>query len=493
MFCTNCGKQVADNAKFCPNCGSPTITNQEPTLSAAPPEPQAATNKKALIIGTKKIPLIIGAVAIIVVLAISGALLLGGESDRDKAIKTVRAGYLGTFTDVTVEEIVNYTFAGDKSGQGVVWDGGTTDDGVMIVEARYTDPDGQEIQLQFRMMDDKTFRYGGMTDVADLNEAVKYLNMMYYNYYVFENPGDLEAAKSVVNRLDQVSCGAILCGASADYEGDRENLYQSAFDMEPLPATAANYLGLLDATLNGDDALFGGEDMLTEGNENQANTAEALPAWCSGNYYGDDIYSTLSFYGSGPSSFDISIYRLVTIENCTITAQNEYEILFKGDFDIDVGSVSGTLESYDGKQITLTITESDWNMLPTGTMMEFYYDYQDEYYSAHLQNGCSSDICGIYVSMDIPANRLFVWENDENISVSIQNWGNLIALGEITPYEMEWIGNVLNFSGYTIGDEEQFSGNYDSSSGVIELHPVADDSVLFTYSVDGLFAKAIQQ
>lgn len=95
--------------------------------------------------------------------------------------------------------------------------------------------------------------------------------------------------------------------------------------------------------------------------------------------------------------------------------------------------------------------------------------------------------------MDIPANRLFVWENDENISVSIQNWGNLIALGEITPYEMEWIGNVLNFSGYTIGDEEQFSGNYDSSSGVIELHPVADDSVLFTYSVDGLFAKAIQQ
>lgn len=71
---------------------------------------------------------------------------------------------------------------------------------------------------------------------------------MYYNYYVFENLEDLEAAKAVVTRLDQVSCGAVLCGASADYEGNRENLYQSAFDMEALPATAANYLGLLQTT-----------------------------------------------------------------------------------------------------------------------------------------------------------------------------------------------------------------------------------------------------
>lgn len=484
MFCTNCGKQVADNAKFCPNCGSPTITNQEPTLSAAPPEPQAAANKKAPTIGKKKVPLIIGAVVVVVILAIVAASLLGGGSDRDKAIKTVRAGYLGTFTDVTVEEIVNYTFAGDKSGQGVVWDGGTTDDGVMIVEARYTNSDGQEIQFQFRMMDDQTFRYGGMTDVADLNEAVKYLNMMYYNYYVFENPGDLEAAQAVVTRLDQVSCGAVLCGASADYEGDRENLYQSAFDMDALPATAANYLGLLDTTL-------GGEDMFTEENQTSANITEALPTWCSGNYYGEDIYSTLTFSG-GSSAFEVSIYRLTGISCRIVDTKNENNILFTGSIDSGIGSVSGTLTSYDDAELTMTIAESDWELLPSGTVINFYYNYQDNDYSSHLQNGCSSDMCGIYVSMDIPANRLFVWENDENIVFSIQNRGNRIAVGEITPYEMEWISDVLYFSGYTIGTEEGFNGNYNPSIDAIELHPVADDSILFAYGVDGLFTKTSQ-
>lgn len=245
MFCTNCGKQVADAAKFCPNCGSPTITNQKPAPSSASPEPQPTTNKKAPTGSKKKVPLIIGVVAVVVILAIAAASLLGGGSDRDKAIQTVKTGYLGTFTDITVEEIINYTFMGNTSGQGVIWDGGTTDEDVMIVEARYTDSDGQETQLQFRMMDDQTFRYGGMTGISDLKEAVKYLNMMYYNYYVLKNSEDLDAAEKVVERLDQVSCGAVLCGASADYEGDRENLYQSAFDMEALPATAANYLGLL--------------------------------------------------------------------------------------------------------------------------------------------------------------------------------------------------------------------------------------------------------
>lgn len=116
----------------------------------------------------------------------------------------------------------------------------------MIVEARYTDQDGQETKLQFRMIDEETFRYGGMTDISDLSEAVKYLNMMYFNYYCgSEETGDPSAVEAVIDRLNQVSCGAVLCGASVAYEGDRENLYQSAFDMEALPATAANYLGLL--------------------------------------------------------------------------------------------------------------------------------------------------------------------------------------------------------------------------------------------------------
>jgi hypothetical protein len=37
MFCPNCGKQLADNAKFCDSCGS--VLNQTPQQGYAPPQP----------------------------------------------------------------------------------------------------------------------------------------------------------------------------------------------------------------------------------------------------------------------------------------------------------------------------------------------------------------------------------------------------------------------------------------------------------------------
>lgn len=246
MFCTNCGKQIADDAKFCPHCGSQTVINTESVSSSPQQQPETARQKAPVKSKNKNKVLVgVGAAAVIIVLVLGAAVLFGGSGDRDRAIQTVKSGYLGTFTDVTVEEILNYTFTGDINGDGIIWDGGTNDEGEMIVEARYTDSNAQETRLQFRMMDEETFRYGGMTDISELTDAVTYLNMIYYNYYVFENPGDLTDTEAVVDRLDQVSCGAVLCGASADYEGDRETLYQPAFDLEPLPATAANYLGLL--------------------------------------------------------------------------------------------------------------------------------------------------------------------------------------------------------------------------------------------------------
>jgi TM2 domain-containing membrane protein YozV len=40
MFCSNCGKQNPDNARFCANCGA-TITDQpNPQYTTPPPQPQ---------------------------------------------------------------------------------------------------------------------------------------------------------------------------------------------------------------------------------------------------------------------------------------------------------------------------------------------------------------------------------------------------------------------------------------------------------------------
>ncbi len=34
MFCSKCGKQIADDAMFCPGCGTPTVNNQANTQNA---------------------------------------------------------------------------------------------------------------------------------------------------------------------------------------------------------------------------------------------------------------------------------------------------------------------------------------------------------------------------------------------------------------------------------------------------------------------------
>ena len=42
MFCSNCGKQLPDNAKFCPDCGQPIIIPENPIVKEPEPEPVKA-------------------------------------------------------------------------------------------------------------------------------------------------------------------------------------------------------------------------------------------------------------------------------------------------------------------------------------------------------------------------------------------------------------------------------------------------------------------
>lgn len=205
----------------------------------------SSKNKRIFLIGG------IVAAALVLFVAVDLGLSAKRAAEREKAIETVRTGFLGEYTDVTVDEIVAYIFkyssADDEDSNEITWDSGWTDDDVIIVEASTTDMNGDLIQFQFRMIDDETFRYGCFTGVEDLNEAVEYLNTIYYLYYLekIDSSGS-DAYDMIINKLNQFSCGAVLCGASAEYSGDRENLYQSAFDMDELPATAANYIGLFD-------------------------------------------------------------------------------------------------------------------------------------------------------------------------------------------------------------------------------------------------------
>ena len=55
MFCSNCGKQIPDNTKFCNHCGAPQVTNSQstpaPCVNAEQPDQKPAKTRTKTIIG----------------------------------------------------------------------------------------------------------------------------------------------------------------------------------------------------------------------------------------------------------------------------------------------------------------------------------------------------------------------------------------------------------------------------------------------------------
>ena len=280
MFCPNCGKEIPAG-KFCTYCGTPIpivhtdaektdadlMVPQELPLSSGEETmqpkillddnpPQNAPIKNAY----SKAPLIIGAIAIILLVGIAGFFLTRSDQRQEDAINIVRNGYLGCYTDVTVEKFVTYLFEMDGITKSITWDSGTTNNGDFIVEARsiYETLDGedQKIRIQFKMMSEDTFAFNGLddgvTDLTRVADILEFLNYSYFMYYWDELDMDLDTA---VAKLNSCSYGAVLCGASASYTGDREYLYPEEFEIDPISATAADYLDLWGCT----DALGEGE------------------------------------------------------------------------------------------------------------------------------------------------------------------------------------------------------------------------------------------
>lgn len=77
MFCSSCGRQIGDTAKFCPHCGTVTTNYTPPIPTAAPvpvePEasPQPASGK-----GFPKLAMILSSVAAVLVIALAAVLCL---------------------------------------------------------------------------------------------------------------------------------------------------------------------------------------------------------------------------------------------------------------------------------------------------------------------------------------------------------------------------------------------------------------------------------
>ena len=280
MFCPKCGKEFPDSASFCPNCGCkrPQTPRQESTEEIDPSavtepkqgevheapvqkEPQANSSSEQKPRKKKKIFIVVGLVVLVLII-LCVLISLFGSSDTEAAISTVRNGYLGEYTDMTTEEILDGYYGQMYSDS--TWDSGVTDDGTIIVQLDYTSPDLETTTIQFSMLNKDCFKVTAFVspteDIEELTDIYAALNMAYVVnrevQYIEENSADTIVTFDQIlwAELSDISGSSVRYGASKDYTGDRSELYQLFGDQKlDLSVTALLdvYYGILSPDKSG--------------------------------------------------------------------------------------------------------------------------------------------------------------------------------------------------------------------------------------------------
>lgn len=207
--------------------------NDEPLRN--PTEKVPAKRKKGILIAGGAILLIF-----IIFIIISS----GGSTDY---VSTVKNGYLGEYTDVTVSELLEDYYG--ASYDDLKWEGGTTDDGEHIV-AFYAESETMEpTKFQFKMYDDEIFKVNAFvgdgigtveSDGTSPTDIAAFLNFL-YQYNKIQNDHNEEQLEKLNEQMSQISGSSILYGASEHYSGDRSNLCEIYGDA-PLDMSAQELL-----------------------------------------------------------------------------------------------------------------------------------------------------------------------------------------------------------------------------------------------------------
>lgn len=146
----------------------------------------------------------------------------------EEYISMVQDGYLGEYTDMTVQEF----FDGYYTIYTSTWDNGSTEDGENIVEVIYTLDSMHNAKIQFTLLDEQVFKITSLEDsvltadtASNLPAELNYRYVMLYAKQHESEVGDIDAELALFERLDQISASSVLYGASSDYTGDRAELY----------------------------------------------------------------------------------------------------------------------------------------------------------------------------------------------------------------------------------------------------------------------------
>lgn len=113
------------------------------------------------------------------------------DDSADKAIETVKTGYLSEYTDMTVSEFLEgyYGLMYDE----IEWDGGTTDSDKLLVQVKFSDTNEifDPTTIQFTMLDEECFEVTAMVDPSmstkKPTDVAALLNNAYYMQYVLQH------------------------------------------------------------------------------------------------------------------------------------------------------------------------------------------------------------------------------------------------------------------------------------------------------------------
>lgn len=159
-----------------------------------------------------------------VVITILIVMLFAGcsDSDEDDCEAVVRDGYLGEYTDITVSELLDFSYG--KLFDNKEWDSGTTDDDKTIVQVKYSNNSNDDsLTVQFTLKSDDIFKITGFVDTTkenmSLSDIMAELNEAYLLSYISKAniPPNSAKEKALIKRLNSIPASAVLFGAKASY------------------------------------------------------------------------------------------------------------------------------------------------------------------------------------------------------------------------------------------------------------------------------------
>lgn len=335
--------------------------------------------------------IIIGGVAAVVIIIIVALVMIlrGGTASE---ISTVQNGYLGEYTDMTVEEILDsyYGFLYQSDGEWISGENADVD-GVTVVQVEYSSELLGTATLQFTMLDEQCFEITYINDpmeiIEEASDVLAVLNKVYVAAYEsqYEQADLSQVEAQLLERLTEVNATSVRYGASGDYEGDRSQLYQ-LFGGTQLDMSATE---LLD--------LYGIVDYV---GQSQSEAGTDL-SWLEGDYEctesGTGVYKLSLWFDDesplGSSNEEISfrvyfadsawddyvgdfVYSEATIYSGVLDYQGREDYpIFSGAYVDDSGDVNDIYLSYDGELFNFHVE------VDTGS---YIYDELYEFYGPNL-------------------------------------------------------------------------------------------------------------